>query len=129
MLKVCSNHSIVQYVDYMGGPSKRGDPERSLHSHLLRSITAQTHFRRYRHCHVRLFFGWFLNLNFFSGICHCETDAYCAVFLTTQKVCKEISVKCFSQGHNDVLPRMGIESAILRSLTWRFNQLSYAVAI
>ena len=24
MLKVCSNHSIVQYVDYMKGPNKEG---------------------------------------------------------------------------------------------------------
>ena len=38
-----------------------------------RAIT-QTHFRRYRHYHVRLFFLFFLRC-----ICRCETDS-CAVF-------------------------------------------------
>ena len=42
MLKVCSNHSIVQYVDYMRGAIKEGGPERSLRSHPTRSITGQT---------------------------------------------------------------------------------------
>ena len=39
MLKVYSNHSIVQYVDYMRGGIKEGGPERSLRSHPIRSIT------------------------------------------------------------------------------------------
>ena len=36
-------------------------------------------------------------------------------FHTTQRACKEISVKCLSQGHNDVMSNTGIESANLRS--------------
>ena len=62
MLKVCSNHSIVQYVDYMrgpikegepikeGGPSNWGGPERSLRSHPLRSITDRARVKQLQSC-------------------------------------------------------------------------------
>ena len=46
-------------------------------------------------------------------------------FHTTQRAYWEISVKCLSQGHNDVKPSTGIEPANLRSLARRSNQLSY----
>ena len=49
-------------------------------------------------------------------------------FHTTQRACKEISVKCLSLGHNDVEPNTDIETATLRSLARRSNQLSYAAA-
>ena len=47
-------------------------------------------------------------------------------FHTTQTAYEEISVKCLSQGHNDVMPSTGIEPANLRSLAHCSNQLSYA---
>ena len=39
-----------------------------------RAIVTQTHFRRYRQYHACLFFIWLLN--FFYGICRCETDTW-----------------------------------------------------
>ena len=33
------------------------------------------------------------------------------VFHTIQSICKEISVKCLSEGHNSVMPSRGIEPA------------------
>ena len=49
------------------------------------------------------------------------------VFVLTL-ACLEISVKCLSQGRNDVIPSAGIESSTLRSIAQRSNQLSYAAA-
>ena len=45
---------------------------------------------------------------FFSGLSCCGTVTW-ARFQTTQNTYEEISVKCFSRRHNDVLLRTGIE--------------------
>ena len=87
---------------------------------------AQTHFRRYRQYNVRLFFFiWFFK--FFSPVNAVVKQTPVLSFHTTQRACKEISVKCLSQGHNDVMPSTGIKPANLRSLARRSNQLSYFI--
>ena len=48
------------------------------------------------------------------------------VFHAAQNTSSEISDKCLSQGHIDVMPNTGNEPAILRTLALHSNQLSYA---
>ena len=84
-----------------------------------RTIVTQTHFRRYRQYHVRLL------IYVFSGKYAVVKPTPVLPFHTTQRACWEISVKCLSQGPNDVMPNTGIEPATLRSLARRSNQLHW----
>ena len=70
---------------------------------------------------------WFFN--FFSPVNAVVKQTPVLSFHTTQRACKEISIKCLSLGHNDVMPNTGIEPATLRSLARCSNQLSYAATM
>ena len=83
------------------------------------TIVTQTHFWRYLQYHIRLFF-------FSMNAAAKQTPVL--VFHAIQNTSQEISVKYLSQRYNDVMPNTGIEPATLRSLSRRFNQLSYAAA-
>ena len=65
----------------------------------------------------------------------CETET-CAVmkqtlvlsFHTMQRACKGISIKCLSQGHNNIMPDTGIKPTTLQSPAQHSNQMGYTAA-
>ena len=91
-----------------------------------RAIATKTHIRRYRQHHFHRFINRFFLFSFTPVNDVVKPTA--VLLYTSQKICYKIGFKFLFFGHNDVMPRTGIESANLRSPGQCSNQLSYAAA-